>query len=125
MLVATDVAARGIDIQGIDLVVQYRMPQDPDSYVHRSGRTGRAGRTGTSILLYSERENRDVGNLERRANVKFERRGPPSTKTVMQAAAQLVPRRLQARARAVDRGPPADPLRLPSSGTRAFSSASL
>ena len=96
VLVATDVAARGIDIQGIDLVVQYRLPQDPDSYVHRSGRTGRAGRTGTSLLLYSEREEREVDNLERRANVRFEKSGPPSTSTVMAAAAQLVPRRLKA-----------------------------
>jgi ATP-dependent RNA helicase DDX21 len=96
VLVATDVAARGIDIQGIDLVVQYRLPQDPDSYVHRSGRTGRAGRTGTSLLLYSEREEREVTNLERRANVRFVKSGPPSTSTVMAAAAQLVPRRLKA-----------------------------
>merc|ERR1719421_722426 len=42
VLVATDVAARGIDISGVDLIIQYRMPQDPDAYVHRSGRTGRA-----------------------------------------------------------------------------------
>ena len=94
VLVATDVAARGIDISGVDLIVQYRMPQDPDSYVHRSGRTGRAGRTGVSLLLYNERENRDVRNLENRANVRFQRDGPPSTSTVMAAAAKLVPRRL-------------------------------
>ena len=94
VLVATDVAARGIDISGVDLIVQYRMPQDPDSYVHRSGRTGRAGKHGVSLLLYSERENRDVRNLEQRANVKFQRDGPPSTATVMAAAANLVPRRL-------------------------------
>ena len=94
VLVATDVAARGIDISGVDLIVQYRMPQDPDSYVHRSGRTGRAGRSGVSLLLYNERENRDVNNLERRAGVKFMRDGPPSTTTVMAAAANLVPRRL-------------------------------
>ena len=94
VLVATDVAARGIDVTGVDLIVQYRMPQDPDSYVHRSGRTGRAGREGISILLYSEREQRDVRNLEQRANVRFTKAGPPSVTTVMAAAAGLVPRRL-------------------------------
>ena len=60
VLVATDVAARGLDIPEVDLVVQYHLPQDPDSYVHRSGRTGRAGRTGTAIVLYGERELRDL-----------------------------------------------------------------
>ena len=94
VLVATDVAARGIDISGVDLIVQYRMPQDPDSYVHRSGRTGRAGRSGVSLVLYTEREGRDLNNLERRANVRFEKSGPPSISTVMAAAATLVPRRL-------------------------------
>lgn len=96
VLVATDVAARGIDISGVDLIVQYRMPQDPDSYVHRSGRTGRAGRNGVSLLLYSEREQHEVRRLEQRANVRFLRDGPPSTTTVMAAAAGIVPRRLKA-----------------------------
>ena len=94
VLVATDVAARGIDVSGVDLIVQYRMPQDPESYVHRSGRTGRAGRSGVSLLLYTEREGRDVRSLEQRTGVSFERIGPPSLSTVMEAAAQLVPRRL-------------------------------
>jgi len=94
VLVATDVAARGIDVPGIDIVVQYRLPDDPGSYVHRSGRTGRAGREGASVLLYSEKEGRDLQNLERRANVKFERGGPPSLEKVMEAAAALVPGRL-------------------------------
>ena len=71
------------------------MPQDPDSYVHRSGRTGRAGRNGVSLLLYNEREERDVRNLESRAQVTFMRDGPPSTSTVMGAAAGLVKRRLE------------------------------
>ena len=96
VLVATDVAARGIDISGVDLIVQYRMPQDPDSYVHRSGRTGRAGRNGVSLLLYSEREQHEVRRLEQRANVRFLRDGPPSTTTVMEAACRVVPRRLTA-----------------------------
>ena len=96
VLVATDVAARGIDIDGVDLIVQYRMPNDAEAYVHRSGRTGRAGRSGTALLLYTERERRDVSNLERRAGVQFTKAGPPSVSTVMEAAVALVPRRLAA-----------------------------
>jgi len=94
VLVATDVAARGIDVSGVNLIVQYRLPEDPESYVHRSGRTGRAGREGVSIVLYAEREGRALQMLERRANVKFKRGGPPSLESVMEAAAALVPERL-------------------------------
>ena len=50
-LVATDVAARGLDIPACDLVIHYDIPNDVDSFVHRTGRTGRAGRDGTNILL--------------------------------------------------------------------------
>ncbi len=56
VLVATDVAARGIDVVGLDLVVNVEMPTKPDAYVHRTGRTGRAGRPGLAITLISERE---------------------------------------------------------------------
>merc|ERR1712174_7024 len=52
VLVATDVAARGIDIQDVDLVIQFHPPRDTDSYVHRSGRTGRAGAKGISVVLF-------------------------------------------------------------------------
>jgi len=96
VLVATDVAARGIDISGVDLIVQFRMPQDPDAYVHRSGRTGRAGRDGVSLVLYTEREQRALRDLERRAQVNFLKDGPPSTATVMAAATKIVPNRLKA-----------------------------
>ena len=91
VLVATDVAARGIDIDGVDLIVQYRMPNDAEAYVHRSGRTGRAGRSGTALLLYTERERRDVSNLERRAGVQFTKAGPPSVSTVMEALCTVEP----------------------------------
>lgn len=88
VLVATDVAARGLDIPEVDLVVQYHLPQDPDSYVHRSGRTGRAGRTGTAIIMYGDRENREVMGLERITGVRFTERQLPTPKEVAQASAK-------------------------------------
>ena len=56
VLVATDVAARGLDIPEIDLVIQTAPPSDIDSYIHRSGRTGRAGRSGTCVCLYKPQQ---------------------------------------------------------------------
>ncbi|OBX05042.1 DEAD/DEAH box helicase [Gallibacterium genomosp. 3] len=65
ILVATDVAARGIDIERISLVVNYDIPLDPESYVHRIGRTGRAGRAGRALLFVEPRERRHLRNIER------------------------------------------------------------
>ncbi|KGQ38136.1 DEAD/DEAH box helicase [Gallibacterium genomosp. 1] len=65
IVVATDVAARGIDIDRISLVVNYDIPLDPESYVHRIGRTGRAGRAGRALLFVEAREKRLLRNIER------------------------------------------------------------
>ena len=88
VLVATDVAARGLDIPEVDLVVQYHLPQDPDSYVHRSGRTGRAGRTGTAIVLYGDRELRDLRGLENATGVHFQERAHPTPQEVKDASSR-------------------------------------
>jgi superfamily II DNA/RNA helicase len=88
VLVATDVAARGLDIPEVDLVVQYHLPQDPDSYVHRSGRTGRAGRTGTAIVMYGDRDGREMNGLERVTGVRFIERPLPTPKEVQSASAK-------------------------------------
>lgn len=64
ILVATDVAARGLDINGVDLVVNFELPQDAESYVHRIGRTGRAGREGKAFSLVSEKDIDSLGRIE-------------------------------------------------------------
>ena len=82
-LVATDVAARGIDVSGISHVINFDAPADRDSYVHRVGRTGRAGRTGVGITFVEAEQARDVGKIahELRLHGEFERGGFASSTT--------------------------------------------
>lgn len=79
ILVATDVAARGLDVDRITHVVNYDIPYDTESYIHRIGRTGRAGRTGDAILFVSPRERRLLSNIERATKKKVEEMQLPST----------------------------------------------
>ncbi|HBD25861.1 DEAD/DEAH box helicase [Flavobacterium sp.] len=78
MLVATDVAARGIDVDNITHVVNYQLPDEIETYNHRSGRTGRAGKLGTSIVIITKSEIRKIHSIERIIQQKFEEKTIPS-----------------------------------------------
>ncbi|RKR08483.1 ATP-dependent RNA helicase DeaD [Flavobacterium sp. 90] len=78
MLVATDVAARGIDVDNITHVVNYQLPDEIETYNHRSGRTGRAGKLGTSIVIVTKSELRKISSIERIIKQKFEEKPIPS-----------------------------------------------
>ncbi|MGV9005091.1 DEAD/DEAH box helicase [Flavobacterium sp.] len=78
MLVATDVAARGIDVENITHVVNYQLPDEIETYTHRSGRTGRAGKLGTSIVIITKSELRKISSIERIIQQKFQEKTIPS-----------------------------------------------
>ena len=77
MLVATDVAARGIDVDDITHVINYQLPDEPEIYTHRSGRTGRAGKTGISMVIVSKSEVRKIKSIERIIKKEFEKKEIP------------------------------------------------
>ena len=78
LLVATDVAARGLDVSNLSHVINYNLPDDIESYTHRSGRTGRANSTGVSIAIIQPKEKGRIRDIERIINKKFERKQVPS-----------------------------------------------
>lgn len=78
MLVATDVAARGIDVENITHVINYQLPDEIETYTHRSGRTGRAGKSGTSFVIITKSEIRKIHSIERIIKTKFEEKSIPS-----------------------------------------------
>ncbi|MEQ8660767.1 MAG: DEAD/DEAH box helicase [Gammaproteobacteria bacterium] len=82
ILVATDVAARGLDVERVSHVINYDIPYDPEVYVHRIGRTGRAGRLGDAILLVAQREMRMLRTIERATNQPIERMELPSAELI-------------------------------------------
>ena len=82
ILVATDVAARGLDVQRISHVINYDIPYDTEAYVHRIGRTGRAGRTGDAILFVAPREKRMLSAIERATKQRIELMEMPSTEMI-------------------------------------------
>jgi ATP-dependent RNA helicase RhlE len=103
VLVATDVAARGLDIWDIDLVVNFDVPMHAEDYVHRIGRTGRAQRTGRAVTLVSERDARRVDEIERLLGHRVERVEIEGFRYEPPAAAS---RRVAAGRRAPGRGAP-------------------
>ncbi len=82
ILIATDVAARGLDVDRISHVINYDIPYDTESYIHRIGRTGRAGRSGEAILFVSPRERRLLSNIETATKRKVEEMQLPSTELI-------------------------------------------
>ncbi len=80
LLIATDVAARGIDVSELSHVIHHSLPDQLESYTHRSGRTGRAGRKGISLAFINPREGSKIAQLEKKISVKFEQIEVPSTK---------------------------------------------
>ena len=84
-LVATDVAARGIDVDDVEVVFNYDLPYDPEDYVHRIGRTGRAGKSGLAISLVPYRELFQIRNIERFSNARIQRGKIPTADEVAEA----------------------------------------
>ncbi len=82
VLVATDVAARGLDVKNVDAVFNYDIPQDPEYYVHRIGRTGRAGKTGVAYTFASGSKNRNIRYIENKLKTRIETIPLPSMKQV-------------------------------------------
>ena len=82
LLVATDVAARGLDVDDITHVINYNLPDEPDRYTHRCGRTARAGKSGVSIVLVNTREVRRINALESQSGIRFEYKKIPSGRAV-------------------------------------------
>ena len=87
-LVATDVAARGLDIPEVDLVVQTEPPERVEDYIHRSGRTGRAGKSGVCIVFYKQTQEWALKNIEARSGVHFKRIGAPQPADIIIASAR-------------------------------------
>ena len=99
VLVATDVAARGLDVERIGLVVNFDVPREPEAYVHRIGRTGRAGRTGEALTFIGPHERRTLKNIERATKQTLEEAVIPSPRDVskhrLAALLTKVPDRIQ------------------------------
>jgi ATP-dependent RNA helicase DeaD len=94
VLVATDVAARGLDVSGVTHVVNFDLPQDPESYVHRIGRTGRAGKEGTAWTFVTPREIDHLHFIEKITRHKIQKRPMPSLAEAVEGKQKLIAERL-------------------------------
>lgn len=102
-LVATDVAARGLDIPDLSHVIQYEPPEDPEAYIHRAGRTGRAGGTGVAISLVSDLEKMELDRIARRFGIEMQERPLPTPSDVEAIVSERVTALLEARLRGRDK----------------------
>ena len=102
-LVATDVAARGIDISDLSHVIQYEPPDDLEAYIHRAGRTGRAGASGTAIMLVNYNEDRQLTRIGAHYKIEFTERKLPTDEDVENLTAQRLIGQLEARLRERDK----------------------
>ncbi len=84
LLVATDVAARGLDVDDLTHVINFGLPDDPAVYTHRSGRTGRAGKTGISVAIIHSREKGKLREIEKKIGKKFERKEVPTPQHIIE-----------------------------------------
>ena len=82
ILIATDVAARGLDVNNLSHVINYSLPDDPEVYTHRSGRTGRAGNKGISVVISNLREGRKIKSIENKSQIKFIKKDVPTGKDI-------------------------------------------
>lgn len=82
LLVATDVAARGLDVQDLSHIINFNLPDDSEIYIHRSGRTGRAGKSGTSISIVHSRDGRRIKEIEKLAGIRFTKENVPSGRDI-------------------------------------------
>ncbi|MBV9197153.1 MAG: DEAD/DEAH box helicase [Solirubrobacterales bacterium] len=115
LLVATDVASRGLDISGVSHVINFDVPTSPDVYVHRIGRTGRVGRSGRAITFVEARQRRDIEAIERHAGVKL----APWVKDAHVAATPVQPRPRRHSKPHLSRSSDASPRKLIVAGGRA------
>jgi len=95
MLVATDVAARGIDVDDITHVINYQLPDETETYTHRSGRTGRAGKTGVSMVIVSKSELRKIKSIERIIKKQFEKKEIPDGMEICQVQLMSLANKVQ------------------------------
>ncbi|MDP8264079.1 MAG: DEAD/DEAH box helicase [Candidatus Aceula lacicola] len=109
VLVATDVAARGIDVQDISHVINYALPQDPEAYIHRIGRTGRAGKTGHAITFVTPAEYRKLQFIQQKAKTDIRREKLPKVKDIIEMKKQRIHSRLED---IIEKGPKQEYLQL-------------
>lgn len=95
VLVATDVAARGLDIPNVDLVIQVEPPKDVETYIHRAGRTARAGKTGTAITFWTMKHKHMINTISMRAGINFKVIGIPQPEDVIRATSRNSLKKLQ------------------------------